>query len=478
MKNHNSPRGRALTAAAAAIVFSMAAAGCSSPGGGEPGEKPQTLRVLYTTAEANATALQAQVPAFEEKFGIELAIDTQPYDALQQKVFSEFASSSSYYDIVAVDTPWAPALVGNLEPLSGYLTNTDINEEPESAISDFIPKVFYDTAVFDASDPLKQFPNQADPASAEAITGENFDVYGLPIQSNVSVMAYRKDLFEDPEQKASFQEENGRELTVPKTWEEYAEVAEFFTQPDNDLYGTTVMAGVGEWATTDFKTLLASFGGDGHMVSDDLNMAFNSPEGVEALTYYEDLIASGAVPPGSTSASWEETATSFDNGLTAMTTNFHALELADNVEGGEIAYAPVPQAEAAGPHFGSWMLSINKNSENKDWAYQAISWLTSSATQLAMTEDQLHPSRTSVYEDVESAGADPAEAAFYDTLGASLEVGVGRPRVTNYTEISREIAVAVNRAAAGDAEPEAALSEAADRVTALLQQAGYEVPGS
>ncbi|WP_188537515.1 ABC transporter substrate-binding protein [Kocuria dechangensis] len=434
--------------------------------------------MLYTTAEANAAALQAQVPAFEEKFGVQLEIDTQPYDALQQRVFSEFASSSEHYDIIAVDTPWAPALVGNLEPLSEYLTSEELNEQPQGAISDFIPKVFFDTAVYDAGDTLKQFPNPNEPADIEAITAENFDVYGLPIQSNVSVMAYRKDLFEDPEQKEAFRAEHGRELTVPETWDEYVEVAKFFTQPDKNLYGTTVMAGVGEWATTDFKTMLASYGGDGHLVNDKLEMAFDSPEGVEALETYRELIDSGAVPPGSTSASWEETATSFDNGLTAMTTNFHALELSDTVEGGEIAYAPVPQAEAAGPHFGTWMLGINANSNNKEWAYQAISWLTSSETQQAMTEDQLHPSRTSVYDAISSEGADPAEAAFYETLGESLEVGVGRPRVTNYTEISHEIAVAVNKAASGDAAPEAALSEAADRVTSLLEQAGYDVPGN
>lgn len=478
MRNPSRTSSRAITTAGAILAVALTATACSSSSPGESNEKPESLRVLYTTAEANAAALQAQVPAFKEEFGIDLAIDTQPYDALQQKVFSEFASSSDYYDIVVVDTPWAPALVGNLEPLSEYLVNDELNEEPQSGISDYIPKVFFDTAVYDASDSLQQFPNPEDPAEIERITAENFDVYGLPIQSNVSVMGYRKDLFDNPDQKSAFQAEYGRELTVPETWDEYAEVAEFFTQPDKNLYGTTVMAGVGEWATTDFKTLLAGMGGDGHMVSDDLSLAFNSPEGVEALETYRELIESGSVPPGSTSASWEETATSFDNGLTAMTTNFHALELADSVDGGEIAYAPVPTADDAGPHFGSWMLSINKNSNNKDWAYRAISWLTSSETQTAMTEQQLHPSRTSVYEAVVSETSDPAEAAFYDTLQASLEVGVGRPRVTNYTEISREIAVAVNRVASGDAEPDTALSEAADRVAALLKQAGYEVAGS
>tara|TARA_R100000365_G_scaffold2844_1_gene8835 strand:- start:4943 stop:6364 length:1422 start_codon:yes stop_codon:yes gene_type:complete len=471
MTKHNG-RARSLGVIALATT-GVLLAGCSGGGGGgEPGEKPETLRVLYTTAEANATAVQSRVDAFEEEFGIGLEIDTQPYDALQQRVFSEIASSSDYYDIYVVDTPWAPAIVGNLEPLSTYLSNEEMNEHADADVADFIPKVFFDTAVYNAADSIVQYPDPTETPDVDAITEAGFDVYGLPIQANVAVMGYRKDLFEDPAQQAAFQEAYGRELTVPETWDEYAEVAEFFTQPDKNLYGTTVMAGVGDWATDDFKTLLASYGGDGHLVTDDLSLAFDSPEGVEALTYYRDLIESGSVPPGSTSASWDEAATSFDNGLTAMTINYHALELADAVDG-EIGYAPVPQGVGAGPHFGTWMLSLNKNGVNKDWAYQAIAWLTSSEQQLAMTEAQLHPSRTSVFEAAEAAGGDEAE--FYTTLGESLAVGVGRARLTNYMEISHAVAVSVNRAASGEVSPEDALAEASDAVTALLEQAGYDV---
>jgi multiple sugar transport system substrate-binding protein len=469
----SSSRKRITAGVAAVAVGILALAGCATESAPSDG-KPETLRILYTTAEANAKALQAQIPAFEAEFGIKLAIDTQPYDALQQKVFSEFASSSDYYDIVVVDTPWAPALVGNLEPLSGYLNNAELNMKTDPDIADFIPKVLYDTAVYNVNDPLKRFPSPDAEADVDAIKSAGFDVYGLPIQANVAIMGYRVDLFSDETQRANFQSEFGRELTVPETWDQYAEVAKFFTQPENNLYGTTVMAGVGDWATDDFKTLLASNGGNGQLVADDLSLSFDTPEGLESLRYYKDLIDSGSVPPGSTSASWTETATSFDSGLTAMTINYHELGLADNVDG-KIGYAPVPRGVDAGPHFGTWMLSINKNSKNKDWAYQAIAWLTSSDSQLAMTENQLHSSRTSVYEALQSQAGDSADGAFYPTLRASLEVGVGRARLTNYTEVSYVIAVAVNRVATGELSPEAALAEASKSVTSLLEQAGYSV---
>ena len=99
------------------------------------------------------------------------------------------------------------------------------------------------------------------------------------------------------------------------------------------------MAGAGDWATDDFKTLLAGFGGDGHLVNDKFEPPSTSPEGVKALYLYADLINNKKVtPPGTTSASWDNVATSFSDGLTAMTMNYHDLSLSPNVKG-SVAYA-------------------------------------------------------------------------------------------------------------------------------------------
>ncbi len=469
---------------AAALV--MTAVACTpgtdesgSGGVGEAAAKPVRLRMLYATAEADATAVQSLKPAFKQRFGFDLEIDTQPYDALQQKVFSEFASNSSYYDIVIVDTPWAPALASQLEPLSTYVDNAALNDVAKADIADFVPKVFYDTAVYDAKHPAKHFPDSSAAPQTSAITGKGFEIYGLPIQANALVMAYRKDMFGNAGEKAGYQQATGKPLTVPKTWDDFTSVAQYFTRPEKKLYGTTVMAGVGDWATDDFKSLLAGWGGDGHLIGDDQSITFDSPEGVAALQYYQDLINKHkVVPPGSTSASWDEAASLFDSGTTAMTANYHTLKLDSKVKG-EIGYAPVPTGKAQGPHFGTWMLSLNKNSKNKAWAYRAMTWLTAAEQQVAMTKLQLHPTRTSVYQRITTGSAsDPATRNFYQVLGESLAVGVGRARLTNYTEVSNAIAKAVNKAASGRTSPKQALDEAAAEVTRLLKDAGYKVPGS
>lgn len=436
---------------------------------------PKQLHVLYATAEANSAAVQAILPAFKAKTGVELVMDTMPYNALQTKVFAEFAAKSSYYDVIIVDTPWSPALVQNLEPLSGYMTNASLNNLAPLKPYDFIPKVFYDTAVYDVKNPSVHYPKPTALVNAAAIKKNGFDIYGLPIQANALSLAYRKDLFGNASQKAAFKKAYGRALTVPKTLDEFAQVARFFTQPANKLYGTTLMAGTGDWATDDFKTLLAAYGGDGYMVGNKQELAFNSEAGVKALTYYRDLIKAGVTPPGTTSASWDEVATMFDSGLTAMTMNYHDLKLDAKIKGGVIGYAKVPGAVSEGPHFGTWMLSVNKYSKNKEWAYRAAEWMTSSEEVTAMLANGIHPARNSVY--VAAAKLPDANiAAYYATLKKALAVGVGRPRLTNYGEVDAAIFTMVNNVATGKAEPKLALVDTAAQVKKLLEAAGYKVP--
>lgn len=467
----------------ASLAGALALAGCTPSAGtaatggsvNPSASKPQTLHMLYATAEANSAAVQTLLPAFKAKFGFDLVMDTQPYEALQQKVFSEFASQSPYYDIVIVDTPWAPALVAQLEPLSSHINDASLNDMAKVDVTDFIPKVLFDTAVYNAADPVKHYTDDKAGADLAAITKAGFDVYGLPIQANAQVMAYRKDMFSDAAEQAAYQKATGNKLEVPQTWDDFVKVAKFFTRPQKKLYGTTVMAGVGDWSTDDFKSMLAAWGGDGHLVGDDLSLKFNSDQGVAALQAYVDLINKDKVtPPGSTAASWDEAASLFDGGTTAMTMNYHALKLDDAVKG-EIGYAVVPKQQARGPHFGTWMLSVNKFGANRAWAYRAISWLTAAEQQLTMTKKQLHPTRVSVYQQV-TKGADAAEAEFYKVLGDSLADGVGRARLTNYTEVSAAISKAVNSAATGGADPKAALTTAASEVRRLLTEAGYKVP--
>ena len=248
------------------------------------------LNMLYATVEADVEAIKLALPLYEEETGVRIELDSQPYNALQQKVFAELGSQSPFYDIIIVDTPWMPAVTNQIEPLISYIEDETLTDPELLALDDFIPKVFYDTAVYNHPDSHLEFPGDQSVIDVQAIEDAGFDIFGLPLQANALTMSYRSDLFGDPDEQAAFEAEYGRPLTVPETWDEFVEVAQFFTRPDENLYGTTLMAGSGDWATDDFKTLLAGFGGNGKMVNDQFERVFNGPEGEQALQLYQDLI--------------------------------------------------------------------------------------------------------------------------------------------------------------------------------------------
>lgn len=460
--------GALLTGAVAAACGSSATT--KSAAGASLSAKPASLNMLYATVEADSAAVELVRSDFKSEFGFPINIDTIPYAGLQQKAISELATGSSHYDLILHDISWMPMVVARIEPLSSYITNPKLAPSYLD-LGDFIEKVFYDTVVWKSSTPTLHFPDPSAPIDIGNITSKGFDVFALPIQANALTLSYRTDLFDDPAEQAAFKAKTGTALKVPQTWDEFVTVAQFFTRPQKRLWGTTLMAGAGDWATDDFKTLLAAFGGDGHLVNDNGQPTFDNATGVAALQFYQDMIQKyKIVPPGTTSASWDTAASTFGAGLTAMSMNYHTVALNKNVPGG-IGYALVPKKVTWGPHFGTWSLSVNKFGTHKPWAFRALAWLTSSDSQKKMLQTQLHPTRKSVYA---ATTANPSLTKqfgnFYPVLGQSLAVGVGRPRLTNYADVDRAVWVAVNNAANGSS-PQSQLASAGSQVKQLAASA-------
>jgi ABC-type glycerol-3-phosphate transport system substrate-binding protein len=57
------------------------------------------------------------------------------------------------------------------------------------------------------------------------------NTYGYPFTGLTTFLCYRKDLLQDAGNHRDFRTRYNRELTPPKTWKEYTQLAEFFTRP-------------------------------------------------------------------------------------------------------------------------------------------------------------------------------------------------------------------------------------------------------
>ena len=108
--------------------------------------------------------------------------------------------------------------------------------------------------------------------------------YALPVDGDVLLLQYRKDLFENAEEQAAFKAKYGKDLKVPETWEDYLQVGEFFTRKKGDkLAGETLdhdFYGLAEYGERGFSAywFLNRFASSGGMYFDkDMKSTINTP---------------------------------------------------------------------------------------------------------------------------------------------------------------------------------------------------------
>jgi multiple sugar transport system substrate-binding protein len=196
------------------------------------------------------------VPYAKENYGYDVTFSfaESPFESLFQRAAASLATRSNEFNIIVSDSQWLGAFA---EP--GWIINiSDLiaNGIPEMGID---PQPSFDLEVY--SDVVRTtyqiYPDGSD------------TIWGLPQEGDVIVLYVRKSMLLDPVERAAFAEKYGMEM--PETFEDFEtltmedfeKMAEFFTRPDQDLYGT-VMQHV---RTYDFQTMylypfMFSLGGD------------------------------------------------------------------------------------------------------------------------------------------------------------------------------------------------------------------------
>lgn len=160
----------------------------------------------------------------KEKYGydVNFTFAEAPFSALFQKAASTLATRSQEYNIIISDSQWLGAFA---EP--GWIVNVSglIEKYPELDIE------WYDEVVVNS---YMEYPEGSG------------DYWGLPQEGDTIALFVRTDLFGDPEEQKAFKEKYGWDL--PQTFEDwenvsmtaFEDIAEFFTRPDEELYGTAL----------------------------------------------------------------------------------------------------------------------------------------------------------------------------------------------------------------------------------------------
>lgn len=459
-------RPRRLLLVTTATAASLVLAGCGAGGGGGDVDPEDAngwsqefagteLNVL-AEATLNSEILAELAPEFTRMTGIEVAIETAPFAQLVQSVTLDFSTSQGDFDVVSIPYDYLGAYAGSdyLEEITPLIEANADKVGPEFNQEDILPGLWDTAAVW------------------------NGKYYGMPSNSAVTMMIYRADLFENETEKAAFAAQYGYELAPATTWQQYSDIAEFFTRDAGEqlagetltepVYGVTIAGKRHEAAVFEWINYANSFGGG--VVSPEGELVVDSEGSVESLEYMNSL--GEFAPPGYTSATWDEVTAQLQQGIAAQAISWGdtagAMENPDqSAVVGKMGYGDVPvSAEGDDPHalHGAWTYTISKEATDVNAAYLFVAWALSAPVQKAIGEKGGVPATRSAFEDADLIATLPS----WPQQLTSLENALARPRNAEWPQMLEQLALQVSNALVGESTPEAALGKAQGDITGIL----------
>lgn len=263
---------------------------------------------------------------------------------------------------------------------------------------------------------------------------------------------------------------NNAGLGIPDmNWnsDDYREYAIRLTRPDNDVYGTTLSAGSGInnwiWAV--------NFTGDGWLSEDRTEVLIESPEYIEMLEYWKELIDLGAAPAPGRAPSRNQWA----GGYGMWGGWVHWGERMATMANYDWAMAPYP----AGPggdktfaHGHMWSMPVNARDPERSWVF--FEWLLSPEGQRTIVEVDARQPLTPSLEmwDAFFATVQADKQAMMYELVLDVLYGQNRLHTMQYWETWPDVEAVMNQHLGavwrGDTPPTSAMNNAARQLRAII----------
>jgi sorbitol/mannitol transport system substrate-binding protein len=347
----------------------------------------------------------------------------------------------------------------------------------------------YETPIWAAQDwlvPLDDLPESydADDILPAMRAGLSYDgtLYAAPFYGESSMVMYRTDLMEAA----------GLEMPDAPTWDFIAEAAAAMTDRDNEIYGVCLRGKAGWGENMAFITTVAnSFGA--RWFDEDWTPQLDSPEWLEAVTFYNDLLANYG-PPGASTNGFNENLSLFQQGKCGMwidatvaasfVTNPDESTVADKVG---FALAPDTGVGKRANWLWAWALAIPAGTQQADAALQFIEWATSADYIELVAENEgwanVPPgARTSLYENPDYISVPFAQMTLDSILAADPNnptvdpvpyVGIQFAAIPEFAGIATEVSQEFAAAYAGQQSVEEALANAQAITNEAMEAAGY-----
>ncbi len=399
------------------------------PAANTPASAPVEITFWHQYDKKNAAMMGVLVSEFNASHpNTKVKVVVQPsYDEFKTLLQASILSGTSP-DLAAVDLIWVPQYIQDeaLQPLDEL-----IKSDSQFNIDDFYPLL----SNYDMKDGKR---------------------YGLPFDTNNIALVWNKDLFTaaglDPE-------------VPPKTWEELETMAEKCSNTAKNIVGFEIYDNPpNEGITWNFQYLLWQAGGE-FLNADNTAAAFNTPEGLKALTFISNMNQGHGSVIGSKGT--------FGDGLACMgvdgTWLFGYRSSAPFTW--DVAPLPIPEGGQPATNTGGEHLIMFKTSVNPAATWEFMKYLTSTAIQKrwAMGTGML-PVVKSVGEDQAYLDwqtiAEPRMKGFLEQMAYAHT----RPAIPLYTQVSDAFAAEIQKAYLGIASPADALASAEAAVNLVLSE--------
>ena len=364
-----------------------------------------TIQVAFVE-HTTANAIVSKLDDFQELTGITVEYSITPEANYFDKVNAALSSRTGTIDLFMSGAYqlWDYSAAGYVEDLTPWLEHT-------------IPDYDFEDLVQSAVNALKWDGVPGHPV------GEGAQL-GLPLCFELYSLAYNKRAFE----------ENG--LEVPTTYEELLEVCDALQEWNGPGSYPLAIRGARDWGTIHpgYMSTFANFGAkDFEIVDNKLVSRLDSEEAIAMTEFWVELIERGGAPSWS-KYTWYEAGADLGAGMAAMlfdadnngiTQNWIKDGVPASAEAGNIAWTVMPVArEGDTPYsnYWTWSMAMNANSDAKEAAWLFLQYFTSKdfASYASITEYNMDPIRTSVWEDPAFLAKMEQHEGYIDTFNATI----------------------------------------------------------
>lgn len=374
----------------------------------------ETLTIITQDGPPIASAVTDAAGPFKKLTGATVKLITAPFADLYTKTISNFVTSGHAYDVILNPSSW----LGDYSPYVVDLTSM-IHKDGSLKWNDII------------------YQRNGQWAGKQI---------AMPVDGDNQLMYWRRDIINNKSLSKAFKKEFGKPLAPPQTWDDFMNIARFFSGGKHGVFGVAEAYRTGGQAFWYYMSNCVSWcnvpGQKGGLFFDPSNLRplINDQGHLQGLKNYAECVKHG--PAGMINWDSNEVRQQFAHGAAVLGIDWDDTPIIGELQPNTKVHGKIGTALLPGTHrvwnyktrkwqtmaklnrpawlaFGGWCGTIPKTSSNIPLAYKFLSFVASPAFSLKMVTGA-------------NTGMNPYRLSHFNNVGAWKKVGYPEPDLNMY----------------------------------------------